>query len=89
MDYSYLEKMMDWGNKVYEDILKGVLNESNNLGNAVIDIPFAKRLDEELEAIAEGVNMDNMGDEKIGRKKSIKIREVLVNNLGCKFTEIM
>jgi len=89
MDYSYLEKMMGWGNKVYEDILKGILNESNNLGNAVIDIPFVKRLDEELEAIAEGVTMDNMGDEKIGRKKSIKIREVLVNNLGCKFTEIM
>lgn len=33
--------------------------------------------------------MDNMGEEKIGKKKSLVVRELLINNLGSKFLQLM
>lgn len=46
--------MLGWTNRNYETIITGVLGENNNMGNAMIDIPFKRRLDEDLEKIHEG-----------------------------------
>jgi len=82
--------MLTWNNRKYETILRGLCETPDNtLGAGIIDVPFKKRMDDELEAIHEGLTMENMGEEKIGKKKSLKVRDLLIENLGSKFLDIM
>ena len=86
-DFSYLSSMFGWKNTTFESIIPSLL--SGALEGAVVDLSFKKNLDEDLNLIFEGLKMDNLGEENIGRNKKRMVRQLIIDQLGSKFTMIM
>ena len=88
MDFSFFDPVSTWKNTVYEKIIPALL-ANGPLDGATVELSFKKNIDEELAAIHETIKMDNIGEENIGRNKKRLVRQLLMDQLGSKFTSIL
>ncbi len=71
-DYSFLSAIFSFKNTTFESLIPSLF--TGTLDGATIDLCFKKNIDEDLGAIFEGLKMDNIGEENIGRKKKREVR---------------
>jgi hypothetical protein len=86
-DYSFLSALFGFKNTTFESLIPSLFG--GTLDGATIDLCFKRNIDEDLGAIFEGLKMDNIGEENIGRNKKRQARQLIVDTLGSKFTMVM